>query len=286
MKTTGCDSLVVLASAYVDGELVGGELEAFEAHLGECGRCRAAVDEEHALLDLMRAAGPLHRAPAGLRAAVGHALAAAAPPRRWLPLVAAGLVAGLVAAVAGALWTRGPVPRPALSSAGSSEFASLAVDTHLRHVRGQLPLEVRSERPQEVTGWFGGRVPFHLELPDYPVGLGQRKPYTLIGARLVSFHGDYAAYVVYRMEDRPISLLVTSSTAVHPQGGTTVNAGALVFHLEAVAGLKVITWMDRGLTYALVSDLPEDGAQSCLVCHGTEQERRKLDGLRRRAPVS
>jgi len=24
-----------------------------------------------------------------------------------------------------------------------------------------------------------------------------------------------------------------------------VNAGALVFHLESVAGLKVITWMDR-----------------------------------------
>ena len=55
--------------------------------------------------------------------------------------------------------------------------------------------------------------------------------------------------------------------------------------IESVAGLKVITWTGRGLTYALVSDLAEDGAQSRLVCHGTARERRKLEGLRR-TPVS
>jgi anti-sigma factor RsiW len=136
-----------------------------------------------------------------------------------------------------------------------------------------------------VADWFAGRVPFHLTLPDYPVGAGERKPYTLVGGRLVAFDGDYAAYVAYRMQDRPISLLVTSSAAARPAGGVEVTSGRLTFHLESVAGLKVITWVDHGLTYALVSDLREDGARSCLVCHGTEQERRKLEGLRR-PPVS
>jgi anti-sigma factor RsiW len=103
----------------------------------------------------------------------------------------------------------------------------------------------------------------------------------LMGGRLVAFHGDYAAYVAHRMDERPISLLVTSASAVQPEGGVRVSSGAFTFHLESVAGLKVISWTDRGLTYALVSDLREDGAQSCLVCHGTEPERRKLDGLRR-----
>jgi hypothetical protein len=35
----------------------------------------------------------------------------------------------------------------------------------------------------------------------------------------------------------------------------------------------VITWSDRGLTYALVSDLEERGQHSCIVCHqGTKDQ--------------
>jgi anti-sigma factor RsiW len=275
-----CDSLDLLVSAYVDGELIGEEREAFEAHLRECRRCRGAVDEVQALLALMQQAGPLHRASPGLREAASRVLSSPSSPsaRRW-PLA---IAAGLLLAVAASTWREWPARRLAAgASAESSEFASLGADTHLRHVRGQLPLEIRSERAAEVAGWFAGRVPFNLTLPDYPVGSGERKPYGLVGGRLVAFHGDYAAYVVYRMEDRPISLLVASAAAVLPRGGATVASGALTFHLETVAGLNVISWTHRGLTYALVSDLPEDGARSCLVCHGTDQERRKIDGLRR-----
>jgi hypothetical protein len=47
----------------------------------------------------------------------------------------------------------------------------------------------------------------------------------------------------------------------------------LTFHYNAIHGLKVITWSDRGLTYALVSDLEERGQQSCIVCHqGTKDQ--------------
>jgi anti-sigma factor RsiW len=277
MRPIDCDGVAAFASAYVDGELVGEDLVAFETHVRECARCRAAVAEEDALASLIRSAGPLHRAPAGLREAVARSLRSR--PRRRLGLGAVAAAVVIAASGAGLVWR--DRPRPAPIAVAPSEFASLGVDTHLRHVRGQLPLEVRSEQPQAVARWFDGRVPFRLALPEYPVGDGERKPYTLIGGRLVSFHGDYAAYVVYRMEERPISLLVTSSATVTPEGGATVGSGGLTFHLESVAGLKVITWTDRGLTYALVSDLPEDGAQSCLVCHGTERERRKLEGLRR-----
>lgn len=274
MSGVDCDNPRVLVSAYVDGELVGEDSEAFERHVSGCRCCRVALDRERELVELVRTAGPLQAASPELRRRVERALRPDAPrrSRRWL------LAAAVLLAAAALLLSTGPRLRP-LADTPASELATLGVDTHLRHVRGQLPLEVRSERTRDVAGWFRGRVPFQLELPEYPVGPGERKPYALVGARLVGFHGDYAAYVVYRMEERPISLLVTSSTAVQPNGGTTVRSGALTFHIESVAGLKVITWTDRGLTYALVSDLREDGARSCLVCHGKEQERRKLDGL-------
>jgi anti-sigma factor RsiW len=151
-----------------------------------------------------------------------------------------------------------------------SEFASLGVDTHLQQVRGQLPLEVRSTCPRDVAGWFAGRVPFQLELADTPAGPGEQSAYSLVGGRLVPFHGEHAAYVLYSVDERPVSLLVTSAAAFQPGSGSKVKSGPLTFHVESVGGLRVITWSDRGLTYALMSDVQTDGARSCLVCHGSQ----------------
>jgi anti-sigma factor RsiW len=193
---------------------------------------------------------------------------------RWAALLAS---AALAASAAFVFVGERPAAAPA------SEFAALAVDTHQRYARGQLPLEVASESPERVAGWFQGRVPFALTLPDYPVAAGETKPYRLEGGRLVSFQRDYAAYLAYRMDGEPVSLLVTSADRVDPRGGEIVRSGALRFHVESVAGLNVITWTDKGLTYALASDLKVPGARSCLVCHGSPEERRRLDGFARPA---
>lgn len=277
---SGCDAFRRLISPYLDGELVGEDRAAFEAHVRECVDCRRSLeDERHVVLSVQQSL-PLHEAPQQLRERVDRLLAEPLPPARPAPrsggaalVVAASLVG--VAVVGTALLQRSSAAPPRVAGA----FAAFSADTHLRHARGQLPLEVRSEAPAEVSSFFAGRVPFHLALPDYPVGPGARKPYQLVGGRLVAFEGDYAAYVAYRMDERPISLLVTSADRVRPAGGSEVVSGGLTFHIESVAGLKVITWSDKGLTYVLVSDLAVTGSRSCIVCHGSDEERRKLEGL-------
>jgi len=278
-----CDAFRRLISPFLDGELVGEDCAAFEEHVAACASCRASLAEERAVVVAVKDALPLYEAPDRLREAVTRLLSAPSP--RGIPRKAA-LAAGLTAAVlAGAVWfTRTPALVPGEPEA-ASEFASLAARTHLRYAQGQLPLEVTSERADEVSRWFAGRVPFRLALPDYPVAPGQRKSYQLAGARLVSFRNDAAAFVAYRMDDRPISLLVASASLVRPAGGDVVASGNLRFHVESVDGLKVITWTDNGLTYALASDLDVEGARSCLVCHGSPEERRKVEPLAR-APIS
>lgn len=256
-----CEAFRSLVPAYVDGELAADERSAFEAHVRGCEACGKRLAEEQAVVAALRGSVPLYAASATLRQRV-DSLLKPRPARRPWALALASILA--VAAVAGLLGRRAARPVPAPPGA---RFAALAADTHLRYARGQLPLEVASERPEAVSRWFEGRVPFHLQLPDYPVGPGREKPYRLEGGRLVSFREDYAAYVAYRMGEQPISLLVTSAALVTPEGGSTVTSGALTFHLESVAGLKVITWSDNGLTYALASDVAVEGARSCLVCH-------------------
>lgn len=156
----------------------------------------------------------------------------------------------------------------------------MAAETHLRITRGQLPLETRSANPQEISDWFTNKVNFSVKLPNYQESSGQEKLYTLEGARLVNFQNDYAAYVAYRMKTRPISLVITSDSVAKPSGGEEIASKGLLFHYNAIDGLKVITWSDRGLTYALVSDLEERGQRSCIVCHAGTKDRDFIEPLK------
>jgi anti-sigma factor RsiW len=170
-----------------------------------------------------------------------------------------------------------PEPAP-VAQVGS--FALRAVETHLRHTRGQLPLEIESASPRDISTWFANKVNFSVKLPNYQESSGQEKLYTLEGARLVNDQNQYAAYVAYRMGDRPISLVITSDSTAKPSGGEEIPSKGLKFHYNAIDGLKVITWSDRGLTYALVSDLEERGQQSCIVCHAGTKDQDFIEPLK------
>ena len=272
-----CDDIRGRLTLYLDNELQGTERATVEAHLSECESCAAIFARELSFLKTVREGGQLYAAPPELRAKVQEILT----PRRssrfnWMMAAAAVL---LVLLLPVAVWrivkkTNQPERGPACS------FALMAAETHLRHMRGQLPLEVESQNPQQISSWFVNKVNFSVKLPNYQESSGQEKLYMLEGARLVAFQNEYAAYVAYQMKDRPISLVITSASGVEPTGGEVIQAGALQFHYNAIDGLKVLTWTDRGLTYALVSDLEERGQKSCIVCHEGAKDQDFIEPLK------
>jgi hypothetical protein len=154
------------------------------------------------------------------------------------------------------------------------------VNTHTRRLRNQLPLEIKSTSPGEISNWFAGKVSFELTLPNFQEVSGQDQLYRLEGARLVGFKNDYAALVAYQMGQHPITLVVTSNAVALPSGGEEVTSKGLRFHYDSLDHLKVITWAHRGLTYALISDLAERGQQSCIVCHEGAKDRDFIEGLK------
>ncbi len=277
-----CADIRERLSLYLDNELQGDERAAFEAHARACQSCASFVEKERAFLNEIRGSGPLHVASPELRAKVSEAMAgsqsAVARPSRlnWILPVAAGVLVVLLPFV---IW-RGMRQTNRPGNAGPSKFALMAAESHLRHARGQLPLEMESTNPQEISAWFANKVNFNVKLPSYQESSGQEKLYTLEGARLVGYENDYAAYVAYSMKDRPISLVITSDLVAKPSGGEEIAAGALTFHYNPIEGLKVLTWSDRGLTYALVSDLEERGQQSCIVCHAGAKDRDFIEPLK------
>jgi mycothiol system anti-sigma-R factor len=275
-----CEDIRGRLTLYLDGELQDDERATIERHLSDCEPCAAIFARERSFLKTVRESGRLHTAPPELRARVHKVLnerqgsaerkqfrgSSRQARRQWVVTIAAGLLVLLLPILVWRIVRQTEVTRP-------SGFALMAADTHLRHTRGQLPLEMESASPQDISAWFSGKVKFSVKLPNYQESSGQEKLYTLEGARLVSFQNDYAAYVAYRMKDRPITLVITSDSVARPSGGEQIASRGLTFHYNAIDGLKVLTWSDRGLTYALVSDLDERGQQSCIVCHqGTKDQ--------------
>jgi len=296
-----CDEIRAQVSFYLDDELQGSERATLEAHLSACETCRRLFDSERRFLDIIRGSRPLHIAPPELRASVESTLsnvpsphaaspdfrrrtrrslwrvgsAASAPthPRRVVAAVGVAAVALLIG-----VWGITEYRKQRLNP--PSEFALMAVDTHQRHLRSQLPLEIVSDVPERISAWFAGKVPFSVKLPNYQELSGQEKLYNLEGARLVGYKNDYAAYVAYKMRMQPISLVVTSESVAQPSGGEQIVSKGLTFHYDSIQGLKVITWSDRGLTYALVSDLEERGQQSCIVCHQGTKDQDFIESLK------
>jgi anti-sigma factor RsiW len=278
---------------YLDEELQGEERRAVEAHVAACAQCRAALNREREWDEAIRQARPLYQPPDRLRTQIEQLLtqdsvsAGDVQPvrqpvmfrsRLWMSL-AATVIVGLGVVL---IWNviRQSVGDSIGRTSGPSEFALAAVNTHQRYVRGQLPLEIQSQSPEEISRWFDDKVPFNLKLPNYPELPDRPKPYEPQGARLIGFKQDYAAYVSYRLRQRPISLLVTSETIAQPAGGEEIAWRGIRFHFDAIDGWKVLTWSDKGLTYALVSDFEERGQASCIVCHPGPQDQPMFQGLK------
>jgi mycothiol system anti-sigma-R factor len=298
-----CTNIRAQMAFYLDDELRNGERDEFEAHLQDCPSCRELFEQERMLLELVRASQPLYQAPAETRARIEQLIGsipeqitaphnlrrriqqtfshASTPIFDLSPLRLLSLAIILLTFALTGIWvmkmiSESPrIPPP-------SAIARMAVETHLRRLRGQLPLEIISESPSMISDWFSGKVSFSLKLPNYQESSGQEKLYRLEGARLVAFNNDYAAYIAYRMKQSPITLVVTANSVAMPSGGEEIVSKGLKFHYDSINGLKVITWSDRGLTYALVSELEERGQQSCLVCHAGTKDRDFIEGLKLR----
>jgi anti-sigma factor RsiW len=255
---------------YVDREVTGAEALDFEAHLTECTECRRAYDELRGIVDALRGARPLYEVPEQSYRAIEAMVATwerRERRRRWVPAVAA---AALLVAAAAAAWV----------SNTRSGYEKFAAQAHRNYALGAFPLDIASNQPPVVSGWLASRVPFHLTLPNYPEGGPKR--YALVGARLMQYRGEDVAYLAYEMDRKPISLLISSSSRPMPPARESYRSGGLTFYFSSENGLRIITWKDKGLAYAQVSDLDVKGAESCVICHGAEGERRKFEGLGKR----
>ena len=280
-----CDEYSRRVLSFLENHLRGQELDDFRTHVEDCSNCRAKVEAERSLSQLLRRSRPLYSAPPALRARVAAAVEqhADADPA----LANGGFYEGLLRML-GSGWAD-PARRVArlrllavslavmaiflafapsvVRQVRAANYVEAAVATHRSCLDGDLPLELHSNSPEQVTAWFSDKVPFPFRLPKAQVAPDSLPAYQLTGASLVKYRGKPAALVTYQKQKEKISLLVASADSAVVAGGEEVPSGKLTFHYRTDEGFNVVTWTNHGLSYALVSSVSGPARESCMVCH-------------------
>jgi anti-sigma factor RsiW len=280
---SACDEYGIQILRYLDNRLQGQDLADFREHLDYCRSCRASVEKERSLSQLLHRSRPLYSAPLALRARVASAVERDADPAR----ASGGFHERVIKVLESGFANRARgVTRLRLLSATlvvmaillafvphfvrnvrAANYVETAVATHRSYVDGNLPLELHSNSPEEVTTWFNGKLPFPFQLPRARVTPNSLPAYQLTGASLVKYREKSAALVTYQKQNEKISLLVASADSAVVAGGEEVRSGKLIFHYHTDEGFNVVTWTDHGLSYALVSSVSGPARESCMVCH-------------------
>lgn len=273
-----CDEYAVKTLRYLDNDLEGQELEDFLLHLDSCASCREELEAEKELSATLHRSRPLYSAPAALRSRVSAAVAqrsassSAHRPHWHLPRVLASVMqrspslrqfAPVAVAIALCLAFVPSIER----NVRAASYVEAAVAEHRSYMEGSVPAGLASNSPQQITAWFVGRVPFDFRLPAAKFAAEDKPAYRLTGASVVNYKGRPAALVMYETQNEKISLLAVSSKSAVVAGGDEVPFGKLTFHYRTTSGFRVITWINHGLSYALVSLVSGPARASCLVCH-------------------
>ncbi|MEX2303860.1 MAG: zf-HC2 domain-containing protein [Bryobacterales bacterium] len=257
---------------YLDGELPEDEITRLESHLLDCAACREDHGRWQEVADAVRGAKEAYRPSPASEQRVREMLQRAERRQRaWHWARAAAIAILLGGGMAG--WLAGWFGQDGES------FRVYAAESHLRYARGRLSLDAESGDPAVLSAWLEDNLPFHLKVPAYPEAAPGDNAYELVGARLLRHQDDDVAFLSYTMYDKPVSLLVASAVGREPVGGQVYRSGNLDFHFYSVDGLKLIGWVDDGLSYVIASDIDAVGGQSCVVCHGQGAERRKFETL-------
>ncbi len=213
-------------------------------HFAECAGCHTYLLEHERLRIEVRKLAESEHAPQALQQGVaeivGRPHRKQVSTRRWAA-AAAGIVV-LVGSGAGYLWyhqARTPSPE---------RLAQEFITDHLHYLPGRE--QIVSSAPEQVEGWFRGRVEFPVHVPVVPGAV-------LEDARVCDISGRKAALLHYRRNpgDALISVFVAEEPKAFEQRRKSVALET------STQGVNSRLWCHRGLVYDVVATLDDSSLQ-------------------------
>ena len=230
--------------AFVDAELASAEALGFEEHLRSCPACAQETLARQRLKAETRLAGQRYAPSAAFEQRMRQRVAGRQNRLLvWAPLVATAAAVLLVAALVGLSWRHG---------AQEQAVVAQLVDQHVTALASENPVDVLSTDSHTVKPWFGGKVPFSVDLPNLA-----GTPFELIGGKLVYIREAPAAQLIFGIRKHRISVfLLRDSADVAALGSDSAPVRRTGFNTQ--------TWVEDGIRYFAVSDVdPQDIRKLC-----------------------
>jgi anti-sigma factor (TIGR02949 family) len=232
-----CALALRMLDAYVDDELDATTAAEMVEHLATCAGCAALHGQRVAMRTALRAASLREAAPKGLKKSILREIERAGAPEtprrtlRWWQALALGASTAVMGAIGG--WW---LAQPRLLEG----YPELVVARHVASLTPAGPrIDVASSDRHEVRPWFQGRLEFAPMVRDLSA-----QGFDLMGARVERVGDRQAVAVVYRLHNHIIN--------VFSWRGPGDVAGAA--KEATIRGFHVVTWSDRDLDFAAVSD--------------------------------
>ena len=208
-------------------------------HLRQCGECRSYFEAQREWSRRLREKAGMEPAPEALRERVAELVKAPEPRTRW---GRRRWVAAAVLVVAGGTgwWLASFLPAQFF-------FRELCED-HAKYLSAGS--QVASEGRADIEAWFRGKTDFSVRVPNFE----NAEP---LGGRLCFLRGRKAALVFYRKRGRPVSLFQFDERGVNLRALTRWDVDSAPLWRTSWKGYSLVAFRDRGVIYALVSDLRE-----------------------------
>ena len=128
-----------------------------------------------------------------------------------------------------------------------TSIAKQIVEDHIKF----LPMpeaQISSSSTDEIKAWFRGKVDFSVNVPDISAKLK--------GGRLCLLDKKRLALLFYEHNGSLLSLFISDGINIQKiENGKEVLLGGKEMLFIEERGYNLLLWQDRGLTYALVSEL-------------------------------
>ena len=236
-----CEELEPLVTAWIDGVATDQERRLVEGHLRACGPCRAHAESEASARAVIRdrATGtPLVEAPAALKARCRSLASLPSPetgsPTSWAEVLRVPIAATLLLALGGLLLYGLTVVSPATLAAQltADHVKCFAIASDHAH----LTID-----PDAVEGQLNARYGWDLDLPGDSEANGLR----LVGSRRCLYGEGTIAHVLYRHDEKPLSLFMLPDTLRRSE-------------IVEVLGHCAIMWSVGDRTFVLLGGQPRE----------------------------
>ena len=232
-----CALALRMLDGYIDDELDAATAAEMVGHLARVPRARGCTGNASRMRTALRAASLREVAPPGLRKSIVREIEKSAQPRhpprtvRWWQALALGASTAVMGALGG--WW---LAQPRLLET----FPEFAVARHVASLTPAGPrIDVASSDRHEVRPWFQGRLEFAPMVRDLSA-----QGFDLLGARVDRVGDRQAVAVVYRLHNHIINVFSWRGTGDVAHTATEAT----------IRGFHVVTWSDRDMEFAAVSD--------------------------------